>query len=238
MTGGPSPDDLARLLDDPNSAQMMNEAMNNPMVIQMLEQHPAIRDNPMLQQMIRNPEMRRALFSPDMMRAQLNMQRSMQGGSDGANAFPAPGTTDNTPQAENSITPNPSQPATITTTTPGNPPANPFASLFPPIPPALGGGAGADRLQAMFGNPPSGAAGQPPPDLAAFMESLQRGQFGGAPPPAIPQDIRPPEERFATELRQLNEMGFFSFERNVEALRRSGGNVEGAIEYLLTNPSS
>jgi hypothetical protein len=50
------------------------------------------------------------------------------------------------------------------------------------------------------------------------------------PPPA---DTRPPEEVYETQLRQLNEMGFYEFDRNVSALRRSGGNVQGAIEYLL-----
>ena len=60
------------------------------------------------------------------------------------------------------------------------------------------------------------------------------GFSGGA--PAQPPDDRPPEDRYADQLRQLNEMGFHSFERNVEALRRTGGSVQGAIEYLLNQP--
>lgn len=48
-----------------------------------------------------------------------------------------------------------------------------------------------------------------------------------------PQDTRPPEERYELQLRQLNEMGFHDFDRNVRALRRSGGNVEGAVEALF-----
>lgn len=50
-----------------------------------------------------------------------------------------------------------------------------------------------------------------------------------------PADNRPPEERYEAQLRQLNDMGFYEFERNVEALRRTGGSVQGAIEYLLNN---
>lgn len=66
------------------------------------------------------------------------------------------------------------------------------------------------------------------------------GGFGGAgafgtPPPPAPQDDRPPEDRYAEQLRQLNDMGFYEFERNVEALRRTGGSVQGAVEYLLTH---
>lgn len=59
--------------------------------------------------------------------------------------------------------------------------------------------------------------------------------FGAPPPAAAPQDDRPPEDRYAEQLRQLNDMGFYEFERNVEALRRTGGSVQGAVEYLLTH---
>lgn len=59
------------------------------------------------------------------------------------------------------------------------------------------------------------------------------GGFGGTPEPP---DNRPPEERYESQLRQLNDMGFYEFERNVAALRRSGGSVQGAVEYLLSNP--
>lgn len=58
--------------------------------------------------------------------------------------------------------------------------------------------------------------------------------FGGG-AAAAPPDNRPPEERYADQLRQLNDMGFYEFERNIEALRRSGGSVQGAVEYLLNH---
>ncbi|KAK1908021.1 hypothetical protein P3342_013340 [Pyrenophora teres f. teres] len=90
--------------------------------------------------------------------------------------------------------------------------ANPFGSLGETGAPAAGGAA-ANPFAALFG--PGGFGGA--------------GGFG-TPPPA---DTRPPEEVYETQLRQLNEMGFYEFERNVSALRRSGGNVQGAIEYLL-----
>ncbi len=102
-------------------------------------------------------------------------------------------------------------------------------------------------------NPPTGPTGNP--DLGAGFPSLLPilnqllNQPGGAgspgainpfqPPssgsPAPPADTRPPEERYEQQLRQLNDMGFFDFDRNVEALRRSGGSVNGAVEYLLTH---
>jgi len=42
--------------------------------------------------------------------------------------------------------------------------------------------------------------------------------------------------RYATQLRQLNEMGMVDFDRNIQALRRSGGDVNGALEWLFSQP--
>lgn len=80
----------------------------------------------------------------------------------------------------------------------------------------------ANPFAALLGNNPMGGLGDP-----AMLSSL----LGGGQPST---DTRPPEERYETQLRQLNDMGFVEFERNVAALRRSGGSVEGAIEALLS----
>ena len=70
----------------------------------------------------------------------------------------------------------------------------------------------------------------------AWLNPMLAGGLGGAAAaPQNPPDNRPPEERYAEQLRQLNDMGFYEFERNVEALRRTGGSVQGAVEYLLTH---
>ncbi|KAH7155608.1 hypothetical protein B0J13DRAFT_229988 [Dactylonectria estremocensis] len=98
--------------------------------------------------------------------------------------------------------------------TPPNPNPNPFAALFAPPP----GGAQANPF------------GMNPEMMQQMMQMM--GGAGGA--PAAPADNRPPEERYAEQLRQLNDMGFFDFDRNVAALRRSGGSVQGAIEHLLS----
>ena len=95
----------------------------------------------------------------------------------------------------------------------GQQPPNPFASLFPPS---------------------SGTQNNPfglNPEMMQQMMGMLGG--GGAANPASPPDNRPPEERYADQLRQLNDMGFYDFDRNVAALRRTGGSVQGAIEYLL-----
>ncbi|KAJ0425094.1 hypothetical protein BJY00DRAFT_274746 [Aspergillus carlsbadensis] len=83
-------------------------------------------------------------------------------------------------------------------------------------------------MQSMGGQGGEGAAANP-------FSALFGGQGGFGSP--APQDNRPPEERYADQLRQLNDMGFYEFERNIEALRRAGGSVQGAVEYLLGHPS-
>ncbi|KAG6035008.1 hypothetical protein E4U41_006282 [Claviceps citrina] len=96
--------------------------------------------------------------------------------------------------------------------------ANPFAALFPQGTQVPQGG--------NAGNP----FGMTPETMQQMMQMLGGGGLG----PASPPDNRPPEERYAEQLRQLNDMGFFDFDRNVAALRRSGGSVQGAIEHLLS----
>lgn len=317
----PNPDAMLEMMDNPMFLSQMNEAMNNPAVVDMMMQSPMIRDNPMLQQMLRNPEMRRMMFSPEMMRMQLQMQRNMNGNGSGS-AMAAPGATDNTPQpgstpareGESATSPpsssagaanpfaafggagagtnanpfaslfaggaNPFAPQAQgqgSTGTPGadstpnnqnasSAPPNPFGNLFGgaeggqpnPIADAarnimqnpqamqqmmqmMGGNAGANPFGA-FGQTPAAGAGagdagsqQANPFAALFGPGGGfGGGFGGPPAPA---DNRPPEEVYESQLRQLNEMGFYEFDRNVSALRRSGGNVQGAIEYLLNGGS-
>lgn len=112
---------------------------------------------------------------------------------------------------------------------------------------ALGGGGGG-QPSGSTGSPASGAPNQPlPPNhplagnnpLAILLGA--NGHLGAAgalraqaqAAAAAPVDNRPPEERYAEQLRQLNDMGFYDFDRNVAALRRSGGSVQGAINELL-----
>jgi ubiquilin len=135
-----------------------------------------------------------------------------------------------------------------------SPPPNPFASLFGPPPGNTSSGQqnpfatmtqqimqNPDAMRAVMNmmgslNDPTGTgtgtqgAGSGVPNLF----NPYGGAFG-VPPQPQQEDTRPPEERYAEQLRQLNDMGFYEFERNVQALRRSGGSVQGAVEYLLSN---
>ncbi|KAK4129404.1 hypothetical protein N657DRAFT_587335 [Parathielavia appendiculata] len=107
-------------------------------------------------------------------------------------------------------------------------PPNPFAALL---------GLGAPRAaQGAQANNPFGLPPMSPEAMQQLAQLWGSGAGLGSPAAAAaPVDNRPPEERYAEQLRQLNDMGFFDFERNVTALRRSGGSVQGAVEYLLSN---
>ena len=352
----PDPEQMASMLENPNFASTLNEALSNPDVIEQM-----IRSNPMFQgamgqqarQMLQDPNFRRMMTDPQMLRQMSEMRRNMPGmfggmggmgmggglgAGGGGGGFPMPGATDaataNAGEAQGtgaggeagpntSQSPPPANPfAMFGQPGAGGPNANPFAALFggaggpqavpeqgtntttdgsnnrdgsnesptqqgntpsqqqapanpfgaltqnlmqnpqlmqqmlgamygsgaPPNPsnPAAAGGTATNpsnptpdqmnpfaALQAMYGGGggAAGAAGGPGAG-AGFNPFLFA---GGAPPPQQPQDDRPPEDRYAEQLRQLNEMGFYEFERNVEALRRTGGSVQGAVEYLLTH---
>lgn len=125
------------------------------------------------------------------------------------------------------------QPGQQGTNASDNTPANPFLNmqnnpifqnpdLMNQFVQAMGGGGGNAMGNAGTGNP-----------FGNLGNLLGGGGVGG--PPA-PPDNRPPEERYATQLRQLNEMGFFDFNRNIQALQRSGGDVNGALELLFSQP--
>ena len=146
-------------------------------------------------------------------------------------------------------TASPTSPPAAGTPAPGassETPANPFASmaqsmmqnpqLMQQMMASMGGmgGMGGNATANPGGPNTNPAQGFNP--FAALQAMQGAGGFGGygTPSPA-PQDDRPPEDRYAEQLRQLNDMGFYEFERNVEALRRTGGSVQGAVEYLLTH---
>ncbi|OTA95033.1 hypothetical protein M434DRAFT_394238 [Hypoxylon sp. CO27-5] len=128
-------------------------------------------------------------------------------------------------------------------TSSSSPPPNPFASLFGVNSPfqvpgagagtGTGAGAGAGAGAAAGANPFGNLPPVTPEVLQNMMQMFGMNSPSGSP---APPDNRPPEERYAEQLRQLNEMGFYDFDRNVAALRRSGGSVQGAIEHLLNSP--
>lgn len=304
----PDPEHVISLMENPQFASSMNEALQNPQVIdQMIQSNPLLRGlGPQVREAIQDPNFRRMLTDPAMMRQLSQMTRRINpgngglgglGGRAGGEAFPAPGVTDTTPTREgegttasdsasqppgspfrpyggpgtqdtltallqaggmgfppfnvpsNTATPPQGQDHATSGATPGAT-NNPFAQIAQnPIlqNPALmmqqlqhmqqmlnrAGGAGGGGGGGGGGGNDHGGAGNPFNPLAALFgpDGFAGGQQAAA--AAAPPDNRPPEERYEEQLRQLNDMGFYEFDRNIEALRRAGGSVQGAVEYLL-----
>ncbi|KAM6558555.1 hypothetical protein CsatA_027794 [Cannabis sativa] len=67
--------------------------------------------------------------------------------------------------------------------------------------------------------------------LMNMFGGLGAGSFAAPTNPDVP-----PEELYATQLSQLQEMGFFDTQENIRALRATSGNVHAAVERLLGNP--
>ncbi|CDO52283.1 similar to Saccharomyces cerevisiae YMR276W DSK2 Nuclear-enriched ubiquitin-like polyubiquitin-binding protein [Geotrichum candidum] len=225
MGANPNTDDIISMMSAPGFREQMEAMLSNPsMVEMMINSNPQLRQmGPQIRSMIQSPMFRNMMSNPDALRQMMQLQ-SMMGGDNGfgqpASSFPAPGaaTNDSTERSTESSTTN-------TNTTPNaNAAANPFASLLGGANPDAAANPFAALLNPSLGNPGAGA-GYNPELLASLLG-------GGAAAPQ-PEDNRPPEERYEAQLRQLNELGFFDFDRNVRALRRSGGNVNGAVEALL-----
>ncbi|VFQ88210.1 unnamed protein product [Cuscuta campestris] len=67
--------------------------------------------------------------------------------------------------------------------------------------------------------------------LMNMFGGLGSGGFGVLNGPNVP-----PEERYAPQLAQLQEMGFFDAQENLRALTATSGNVNAAVDRLLGNP--
>lgn len=256
----PDPEQLAQAMNNPLFQGTMNEMLRNPQLLDyIIASNPMLQQlGPEARRLMQSDMFRQMMTNPDVIRQMSQMGGSLggrgfggMGGIGGAptHSFPEPGRTDTTPAPPGetgSGTAAPPNPFGV----PGAP--NPFAALFsvPPVgsspvddpsrhpygfSPAM-----LNQLGLTAGTPSTASQGAPPPMLdpaamsALFSTMGQQGGLGGlGTPPAVPVDNRPPEDRYSEQLRQLNDMGFFDFDRNVEALRRSGGSVQGAISQLL-----
>lgn len=189
---------------------MMQYMMQDPnMREQLLNRDPMIRglaeSNPQVAEMLQNPEFLRMMTSPEMIRMSMQMQQAMRGGAMNPSASPGFGGY--------SAWSNPSAPQTQSAPSAGTAGATAGA----------GAGAGAAdlaRLMNMFGSAGAGA-GVPPLSSSA-----------AAAAPAMTQDQL--EQLYATQLQQLRDMGFMDTGMCINALQRSGGNVNLAVERLLS----
>merc|ERR1712039_910792 len=109
---------------------------------------------------------------------------------------------------------------------------------------AMGGmnGAGAPQIPAIAAAQGGAQQAAPPnpmmnPEMMQQMMQAMQGGMGnglnGGIAPPNPADTRPPEERFATQVQQLENMGFPDKHSNLQALAQSNGDVNQAINFLI-----
>ena len=239
---GLSQEDVLRMMENPIFQSQMNEMLSNPQMIDFL-----IQSNPQLQalgpqarQMFQSPMFRQMLTNPDMLRQSMNMaermglNRGVHGfgslNNNNSSDFPALGGEETTTENGNNnindstSTTNNSNDNNSAQLSPNNMAQNPFAALLNPSLNSFGNLADVNSTSTNTTNDNWS-------NFASFLQAMI--------PPVTQQpqqqpiDTRPPEERYEQQLRQLNDMGFFDFDRNVAALRRSGGSVQGAVDALL-----
>jgi len=233
------PNMLQTMMNSPQFLQQMSGVMSNPAIIdQIIAQNPQLAAmGPQIREVFQSERFRELVSNPDSLRMMLQMSSVMgQSGGLPLGGFPAPGNPSGgfpAPGTPGNAT-NPSSPAS------GSPPAQTLPSLASLFGPGAGAGTAPDGagaaspfgsfdpalMQQLFsgGGGPGGGASMP----------FGLGGFGGGnAAPVMPQDTRPPEERFQVQLQQLNEMGFTNASQNVRALLATAGNVQSAIEYIL-----
>lgn len=83
---------------------------------------------------------------------------------------------------------------------------------------------------------PSGGSPAATPSASNDMMRQMLQQMSGMGTTNSGQPVQDPETRFASQLEQLANMGFTNRTANIEELQRTGGNVEAAIDRLLSRP--
>jgi len=82
-----------------------------------------------------------------------------------------------------------------------------------------------DNKEEKKGGPPTPLSPQTPQTPQTPQQQQQQQQ-------QQPQAL--PEERYRVQLQQLSDMGFTDTQANIRALTQTGGNVQLAIERLLS----
>lgn len=249
----PSPEEIAQTMSNPMVQSQLNEMLQNPQFLDMIIQsNPQLRAmGPEVRQYMQSPLFRQMMTDPNTISQMARATSALRGGGGGGlPAFPAGlGSGSLGAQAQEGQQQQQGAQGAQPGTGEGAQPnlfgmlgeggqADPMAFLR-----SMMGAAPAGGAEGGAGGAGAGAGGDP----GAFLRSMMGaegaaganpfaglfGPLGGVGAPQTPADTRPPEERYAEQLRQLNDMGFYDFDRNVEALRRSGGSVQGAVNQLL-----
>jgi len=105
--------------------------------------------------------------------------------------------------------------------------------------PGIGGSGGSPFMGTGIpgGVPPPNAGSPPGLDFSTLLNQIQATSIGGSSAAGSSSSASvPPEQRYRAQLQALNDMGFDDNRVNIPALIQTHGNVNRAIDMLLTNP--
>jgi len=241
------------LMNSPMTQQLLETMANDSnLTQQMFAANPLFANNPEMQESLRNitptlvnqlrdPEFQQVLSNPTALQAIMQIQQGIEQLRSAAPGFAnqlgfgslpvsplfsaaasAGGTANSTPtpvgnvQTQPTGTTNPPGTASATPGTPAGAPTgqvnNPFAGL----------GVNQDTLSQF---------------MSTMFSSLAQGSGGLGANANAGVGGPPPEERYRAQLEQLSGMGFMNREANLQALTATFGDINAAIERLLSNPN-
>ncbi|KAJ3120017.1 hypothetical protein HK098_004930 [Nowakowskiella sp. JEL0407] len=214
MPGGPgqmNPALLQQMMSNPAIASSVSQLFSNPQFLDnMIQANPQLAGmiTPEMRTMMQSEDFRRVMSDPEMIRNIMTMEQAMAANGGGFGGLGGMGGLYN-PWASGAGIQSPNVPTTGTIPPTSTPTSNVTGT-------------------------PTNPSFNPTPMFNPAMLQMLMGAGGGSANPTTP--ARPPEELYQVQLRQLVEMGFFDARENVQALTMTGGNVEGAVEYLLSHP--
>lgn len=221
---------MSQMMSAPYMQSMFSSLAANPdQAASMLSSNPLFAGNPALQQQMstmmpqllqqmQNPQVQQLMGNSDAMQAIMQIQQGLERlRSTAPDLFQTMGLPSMPPNlvpgATNPTSPSAAPPVTTTTSASSNPTS-----------PATG--APVD-LAGLAANPALGGGGVNPDMFSSFMTQMMGQMRQG-------DASQPPEERFASQLDQLASMGFVDRQANVQALIATMGDVNAAVERLLS----
>lgn len=219
--GGAMPD-FGSLMSSPEVRQMMQQMASNPqMFADIMRMNPMFAGNPMMQEIANNPEL---------LQQQMEMARQLFGGA-GA-AAPAP----TAPQVDREflrrLLGNEPSEANITAITGNQQMMDGLRQIAAGAQTLRRGGVlvfnDLVNIDTILGQLAAGA--RPAPAAPAAPPAAP------APAPApTPTYQMTPEQRFGPQLAQMHDCGFLDDQRNIEALIATNGNVNAAVDWILSH---
>jgi len=222
---------MSQMMSAPYMQSMFSTLASNPeQASQMLANNPMFAGNPQLQQQVsammpqmlqqmQNPAIQQLMGNPEALAAIMQIQQGMERLRTTA---PEVFQTMGFPSLPPNLVP---QAAPAAATTPAAPTPTPAATASNPTSPA--GTADQQQQQQPAAPQLPGLGGMQDPVFSQLMsQMLGQMRAGNA--------DQPPEERFASQLDQLANMGFVDRQANIQALIATMGDVNAAVERLLS----